>query len=177
MLAKDYLAHLRHREGRFRSFLLTFLKHFLMEERRKARAQKRGGAAIVISLDQPAEEIGYLAEPVDKLAPDEVFERRWAQALMQRALVRLREDYAARGQSALFDALQDLQPRQPGGGSYARIAAALGMSEAAIKSAAQRLRERHRQILREEVAQTVAGPGEIDEELRYLRSVLARHQG
>src|SRR6187551_849980 len=114
LLARDYLQHLHHQEGKFRSFLLAYLKNFLAEQRRKAGAQKRGGDQVIISLDAPAGEDGYLIEPVDELTPDQVFERRWAQTVLQTALDRLREEFLVRGQGALFALLQDYQPREPG---------------------------------------------------------------
>lgn len=177
LLERDFLAHLRHREGKFRSFLLTYLKHFLSEQRRKAGAQKRGGGQVIISLDATEGEEGYLLEPVDELTPDQVFERRWAQAVLQAALDRLREEYATRGQTALFDRLQDYQPREPGGRSYAELGEEFAMTEAAVKSAIQRMRQRHRELLREEIAQTVTRPEEIEEELRHFRTLLGRERG
>jgi RNA polymerase sigma-70 factor (ECF subfamily) len=173
LLARDYLQQLRHREGKFRSFLLAYLKNFLSEQRRKAGAQKRGGDRVFVSLDAPACEQGYLLEPVDELTPDQVFERRWAQAILQTALDRLRAEFAGRGQSVLFERLQDYQPREAGGRSYAQLGGELGMTETAVKSAVQRMRQRHRELLREEIAQTVTRPEEIEEELRHFRAVLA----
>jgi len=172
LLARDYLQHLHHQEGKFRSFLLAYLKNFLFEQRRKARAQKRGGGYVFISLNEPGVEEGYLLEPVDELTPDQVFERRWAQTMMQTALDRLREEYAARGQTGLFERLQDYQPREPGGRSYAQLGEGFGMTEAAVKSAVQRMRQRHRELLREEIAHTVTRPEEIEDELRYFRALL-----
>lgn len=177
LLARDYLQHLHHREGKFRSFLLTYLKNFLSEQRRKAAAQKRGGDKVIVSLDEPAGEDGYLLEPVDELTPDQAFERRWAQTVLQTALDRLRGEYLARGQAALFERLQDYQPREPGGLSYAQLGAELGLTEAAVKSAVQRMRQRHRELLREEIAQTVTRPEEIEEELRCFRTLLSRARG
>jgi RNA polymerase sigma-70 factor (ECF subfamily) len=172
LLARDYLQQLRHQEGKFRSFLLAYLKNFLSEQRRRAGAQKRGGDCVFVSLDAPAGEQGYLLEPVDELTPDQVFERRWAQAILQTALDRLCAEFAARGQSVLFERLQDYQPREAGGLSYAQLGDDLGMTEAAVKSAVQRMRQRHRELLREEVSQTVTRPEEIEEELRHFRAVL-----
>ena len=174
LLAKDYLQNLRHRDGKFRSFLLAYLKNFLSEQRRKVGAQKRGGGFVFISLNEPSGEDGYLLEPVDELTPDQVFERRWAQAVLQKALERLRGEFVARDQGALFEMLQDYQPHEPGGRSYAQLGSELGMTEAAVKSAVQRMRQRHRELLREEIAHTVARPEEIDEELRYFRALLGR---
>ena len=163
--------------GKFRSFLLTFLKHFLCEQLRKAGAQKRGGGQVFLSLDATLGEDGYLLEPVDEMTPDQVFERRWAQAVVQTALNRLREEYAARGQAALFERLQDYQPREPGGQSYAQLGEDLGLTEAAVKSAVQRMRQRHRELLRDEIAHTVTRPEEIEEEIRHFRALLARARG
>src|SRR6185369_17765431 len=174
LLAKDYLQRLDQQQGKFRSFLLAYLKNFLSEQRRRAGAQKRGGQCTFISLDEPVGEDGYLLEPVDELTPDQVFERRWAQAVMQTALDRLREEYAARGQAALFQRLQDYQPREPGGKSYAQLGEEFGLTEAAVKSAVQRMRQRHRELLREEIAHTVTSPEEIDEELRHFRALLGQ---
>ena len=176
-LARDCLQRLHHQEGKFRSFLLTFLKNFLSEQRRHAGAQKRGGGCVFISLSEPIGEEGYLLEPVDRLTPDQVFERRWAQAVLQAALNRLREEYADRGQAAIFQRLQDYQPHEAGGKTYADVGKEMGLSEAAVKSAVQRMRRRYRELLREEVAHTVARPEEIDEELRHLRALLAEGPG
>ena len=173
LVSRNFLQHLRHQEGRFRSFLLTFLKHFLLDYREKAGAQKRGGGQTFVSLEQIIEEDASLDPPADKLSPDQVFERRWAETVMQQALARLRMQYHSTGRGALFDSLSDFHPREPGGSSYAEIGASLGISEAAVKSAAQRLRQRHREIVREEIAHTVIRPDEIDDEIRHLREVLS----
>ena len=177
LLSRDYLQRLQQQQGKFRSFLLAYLKNFLSEQRRRAGAQKRGGQCTFISLDEPIGEDGYLLEPVDELTPDQVFERRWAQAVMQTALDRLREEYAARGQAALFQRLQDYQPHEPGGQSYAQLGDEFAMTEAAVKSAVQRMRQRHGEVLREEIADTVTRPEEIDEELRHFRALLGRGRG
>jgi RNA polymerase sigma factor (sigma-70 family) len=174
LLAKDYLQNLRHQEGKFRSFLLTYLKNFLSEQRRKVGAQKRGGRCMFISLNESSGEEGYLLEAVDDLTPDQVFERRWAQAVMQSTLDRLRAEFVESGQTALFERLQNYQPHDPGGQTYAQLANELGLTEAAVKSAVQRMRRRHRELLREEIAQTVAHPAEIEEELRHFRTLLGR---
>ena len=126
-----------------------------------------------VSLNEPAGEDGYLLEPVDELTPDQVFERRWAQTIVQAALDRLRKEYTARGQTALFELLQDYQPGETSGRSYVQMGADLGMTEIAVKSAVQRMRQRHRELLREEIAHTVTRPEEIEEELRHFRALLA----
>jgi RNA polymerase sigma factor (sigma-70 family) len=173
LIERDYLQHLKHQRGRFRSFMLTLLKNFLSEQRGRVNAQKRGGGKIFVPFEQNGEEGAYLNEPVDNLSPDQVFERRWAQAVFQKALNRLRDEYATNGRSLFFDLLKDFQPREPGAPSYAEIGERFGMTEAAVKSAVRRMRQRHREILRAEIAQTVTSPGEVDEEIRHLREVLA----
>jgi RNA polymerase sigma factor (sigma-70 family) len=173
LLARDFLRHLHHQQGKFRSFLLTFLKHFLADQRDKARAQKRGGGKTFISLDAFAAEERQWIEPADSLAPDEIFERRWAQSIMEHALQRLGEEYARDGKGALFEQLKDLPPEGRGALTYVEIGARLNMSETAIKSAVYRLRRRHREIVREEIARTVARPEEVDGEIRHLLTVLA----
>ena len=174
LLEKDYLRHLRHQHGKFRSFLLTFLKHFLADERDKAAAQKRGGGRTFVSLDETSAEERHLLDAVDQLNPDQLFERRWAETVLQQALQRLRGEYEAGGKAALFERLKDMQPGEHGALSYAAVGGQLGMTEAAIKSAVHRLRQRHRELLREEIARTVTRPEEIDEEIRYLLRVLGR---
>ncbi len=174
LLAKDYLQHLRHQEGKFRSFLLTFVKRFLSDERDKAGAQKRGGGKSFISLDDTSAEETYLNEPRNDLSPDQIFDRRWAQTVMERALTRLREEYVAGGKEALFEQLKDIQPGEHGESSYAAIGARLGLAEGTVKSAVHRLRQRHRELLRKEIARTVARPEEIDDEIRNLLVVLSR---
>ena len=174
LVSREYLRRLQDQRGKFRSFLLTFVKHFLSDERDKAEAQKRGGGKTFVSLDETYAEENQLLEGADQLNPDQHFERRWAETLLQAALQRLQEEYVAGGKAALFDRLKDLQPGERGALSYAQVAEELGMSEAAIKSAAHRLRQRHRELVRQEIAQTVTDPGEIDEEIRYLLAVLSR---
>jgi RNA polymerase sigma-70 factor (ECF subfamily) len=172
LLERDYLARLDQQRGKFRSFLLAFVKHFLSEQREKAGAQKRGGGKALLSLDAGEGEEGYLSEPADELTPEQIFERRWVQTLLQRAFDRLAVEYAMADKSALFEALKDFQPRQPGSLTFAQIGARLGTTEAAVKSAMQRMRQRHREILRAEIAQTVTSAKEVEEEVRHMRKVM-----
>jgi len=174
LLAKDYLQHLRHQEGKFRSFLLKLMKHFLSDERDKASAQKRGGGMTFVSLDETSAEERYLDASSNGLSPDQIYDRRWAQMVMERALKRLREEYIAGGKAALFEQLKDIQPGEHGITSYAEMGAQLGLAKGTIASAVHRLRKRHREILREAIAQTVARPEEIDEEIRNLLGVLSQ---
>jgi RNA polymerase sigma factor (sigma-70 family) len=174
LLEKNHLAHLRHQEGKFRSFLLTLLKHYLSDERDKARAQKRGGGQALTFLDALSEEERYCVEPTHDSSPEILFDKRWAETVLQRAYDRLREEYREAGKAVLFEALKESQFRQAGENpSYAELAAKLGMTESAVTSAKHRLRRRHSEILRDEVAQTVACREEIDEEIRYLIKIVS----
>lgn len=168
LLDKNYLAGVRQEKGRFRTFLLTALKRFLANEWDRAHAQKRGGFAPVVSIDQARAEAWLGAEPVSHASPDRLFDRHWAMALLEGVMGRLRAEYEASGRSVLFDELQG----RLGGGSatppYAEIGARLHLTEAAVKMAVQRLRARYRQILREEISHTVSGPEQVEEELRCL---------
>ncbi len=172
LFEQDFLGHLQHQNGKFRSFLLVFLKNFLSDVRDKACSQKRGGGQTLISLDELEAEERHALEPSDSLTPEQVFERRWAHRLMERAVARLRAEYAAAGKEALFDELKDLHPGERGARSYVEIGALFGLSETAIKSAVHRLRLRHRDILRSEIANTISGPEEVEDEIRYLIQVL-----
>jgi RNA polymerase sigma factor (sigma-70 family) len=175
LLSKDYLRHLRDQRGKFRSFLLTFVKHFLSDERAKASAQKRGGGQAVLSLDDTSAEDQYMAESAAAhLSPDQLFERSWAQTVLNQALRRLAEEYSASGKGLLYEKLKDVQPGEHGPLSYAQLGAEIGMTEVAIKSALYRLRRRHREILREEIAQTVIRPEDVDDEIRYLITLLSK---
>jgi RNA polymerase sigma factor (sigma-70 family) len=158
--------------GRFRSFLLTRLKHFLSDERKKAHAQKRGGNRTAVSLDAASAEERYRLEPVTELTPETSFDQRWAVTVLEQTVARLRAEYVAAGREELFEALKCFQPGEAADQSYADVATRLGLSESAVKSAIWRLRQRHRDLLREAIAQTVATPAEVDDEIRYLISML-----
>ena len=165
---RDWLGELHHRRGKFRSFLLTFLKRILSDQRDRAFALKRGGPHALVSIDQYDGEERERIEPVDRMTADQIHERFWAQALMSRAAERLHEEYVADGKEELFEQLKDRQPCEHGPLTYADLGARLGLSTQALKSAVHRLRRRHRDILREEIARTVASPADVDEEIRHL---------
>lgn len=154
--------------GKFRSYLLGTLKHFLSDERKRARAQKRGGGQPLISIDEAAAESRYRIEPVDAATPETVFERQWGMVLLERVLERLGRRYAERGRAALFSALQPCLAGSRQEVSHAQIAAGLGMSEASLKVAVHRLRKEFGVLLRAELAQTVGSEAEIDDELRRI---------
>lgn len=173
ILEREYFRLADPERGKFRSFLLTLLKHFLSDERKKAHAQKRGGGQSLLSLDAELAEKRYASEPATDETPEKIFDRRWAFTVMERTVARLRAEYATSGRAKLFDELKQFQPGEEDARSYADVAQRLGVSQSAVKSAIFRLRQRHRDLLREEIAQTVATPGEVDEEIRYLISVMS----
>ena len=159
--------------GRFRSFLLGSLKHFLAHEHERATALKRGGGQPVFSLDQFDPEERYALEPSDPATPESIFDQRWALQQIENALSRLRADYASSERGALFDLLKDYVWGDKNALTLAEIAVRLDLTEEAIKKSVQRLRQRFRDCLRAEVAQTVATPDQIDDELRHLRAALS----
>ena len=159
--------------GRFRSFLLAALEHFLANQWRRDRAQKRGSGQPVLSLDLPDGERRYAREPGHELTPERAFDRRWALTLLEQALAGLREEYAEAGKLPLFEHLKpDLGGEPEAEASYRAVAAALGMTEGAVKVAAHRLRLRCRERIRAEIAETVAGADEVEDELRHLFTAL-----
>jgi len=168
LLQKDYLQGVACEKGKFRTFLLVALKRFLINEWNRGNAQKRGGDYVHVPLEGHSAETRYCAEPVDRLTAEKLYERRWALTLLDRVLERLRQELVASGKEALFDQLKGCLSAENGARPYREAAAALGMSEGAVKVAAHRLRCRFRELFREEVAQTVASPGEIEEEIRQL---------
>jgi len=172
LLSKDYLSVADRNRGKFRSFLLGSLEHFLAREWSKAHRQKRGGGHSHFSLDERDAENRYLIEPGHTLTPDKVFDRRWATTLLDQALGKLRDGCIADGKGDLFSKVQYLLPGEKGNSSYAGIAADLNTSEAAIKMAVHRLRRRYGELVRAEIAQTVATPQEAEDELHYLFAVL-----
>jgi DNA-directed RNA polymerase specialized sigma24 family protein len=173
LLEKHYLAQVQREKGKFRCFLLAALKHFLADERDKARAQKRGGGQTLVSLDDSTGEERYRLEPVDAMDADKLFERRWALTLLEQARTRVREEYLECGKAGLYDHLKPFESGDQNAPSYAQVAAELGLTESAVKSAVFRMRQRYRELVREEVANTVDSPAEVDGEIRYLISVIS----
>jgi RNA polymerase sigma-70 factor (ECF subfamily) len=173
LLARQDLAAVDRAKGKFRSFLLASLTHFLANEWDKARARKRGGGQAPVSLDAETAEARYRLEPADTMSADRVFERRWALTLLDQVLERLRAEAVAEGKGQRFEALKAALVGDEAALPYARIAARLGLSEGAVKVAVHRLRQRYRELLRAEIANTVAGPEQVDEELRHLFQALS----
>ena len=172
LLRKRSLSHLTREGGRFRSFLLKSMNHFLTDEWRRAHVQKRG-AGKVISLDAGTAESRYAIEPADRHTPETLYDRAWALILLNAVFRRLRDEYARTGKAAMFDELQFCLTGERSAIPYAELASRLNQPENTVKTHVHRLRRRYRELLREEVAQIVASPSEIEEELRSLFRALA----
>ena len=168
LLEKGYLQDVKEGAGRFRSFLLVALKHFLSKERDKAAAIKRGGQARVISLDTDLAESRYRTEPVDQLDPEAVFERRWAMTVLERAMDQLQETYTKAGKQERFEKLHGFLTGEEPHVPYRQIAQELEINEGAVREAVRRMRQQFGSLLREEIASTVADPGNVDDEVRHL---------
>jgi len=172
LLEKNWVADADRSKGRFRTFLLAAMKHFLADEWDRAAAQKRGGGAVVLPLSFDTAEARYVKEPADPETPERIYERRWAVTLLDEVLNRLRADYEEEGKGPLFAALHPCLVGERTAQPYAQLAESLGSSEPAIKSAVHRLRQRYRQRLREEVAGTVGSAEDVEDELRHLFAAL-----
>jgi RNA polymerase sigma factor (sigma-70 family) len=173
LLASDSFGRADPAKGRFRSFLLGALKHFLVNEWQREHRLKRGGGCLFLSLDEVDAETRLALEPTDELTPEMAYERRWAEAVLAQVLERLQGEFAAAGQEARFAGLKVflLAGQEPA--SYAEVAVPLGLSEAAVKSAIHRMRQRYGDLIRAEIAQTLASPAEVEDELRHLLAVLS----
>ena len=173
LLEKGTLGFASPERGRFRSFLLTAMKNFLASAREKNMAQKRGGAKKLLPLDFDAGESKFRLEPVDELTPERLFEKQWTLKLLELVMQRLEQEHAAADKSQQFTVLREYLAGPHGEQTYAAAADQLGQSEEAVRQAASRLRKRYRELLREEVAQTVANPGDVEDELRGLLQSLS----
>jgi RNA polymerase sigma-70 factor (ECF subfamily) len=167
-LARNYLEGLSAERGRFRAFLLASLKHFLANEWDKSQRQKRGGHVTHLSLDWQTADTQFQISASAEPSPDRAFDREWALALLERVIVRLREECAAAGKARQFEQLKPLLTADKGDLPHADAARALGLDEGAVRVAVHRLRKRYRQLLRAEIAQTLSDPAMVDEEMRAL---------
>lgn len=169
LLSRRYLDAARKEKGRLRSFLLTLFKRFLVNERERAQAWKRGGGVAHVPIDAEWAEEQYGREPADVDSPELVYQRRWARVLLGVVVRRLRTEYAERGLEREFELLKEAITGSAEHVRYAVLGDRLDMKEGAVKTAVHRLRKRYRAILLEEIERTVASPGEVEDELRFLR--------
>ncbi len=167
-LQHNYLKGLDPSHGRFRAFLLASFKHYVINEHHRAHRQKRGGNVAPLSLDWQDADERYGLEPADNLSPDKLFDRAWAILLLDRVIGRLREECAAQDKANLFERLKLGLTAGKGAIDYPQTAADLKVSEAALRVAVHRLRRRYRELLREEIGQTLSDPAHADEELSAL---------
>lgn len=172
LLEHKYLRLADPNRGRFRTFLLSSLKNFITNEWQKSNREKRGGGCQIISLDAEETETRYRAEPADNRSPDKAFERRWALVLLERVLDQLEAEFAAAERSQVFEELKSSLTGEDNESTYQEIGRRLGMSEGNLKVTVHRMRRRYRELLREEIARTVADPEAIDEEMRDLFAAL-----
>jgi RNA polymerase sigma-70 factor (ECF subfamily) len=172
LLEHKSLVAVRKEKGRFRSYLLGALKYFLADERRRAMAIKRGRGQRLVPLDELSADERSEMEPADPVTAEQIYERRWASTVLERVLALLKNEYVAAGNAELFDSLKQLLPDEPGSPSQADIAGQLGMTANALRQAFHRFRQRYQLLLREEIAHTVATPGDVEDELRHLIAVV-----
>lgn len=173
LLEKAFLDRVDPARGRFRSFLLAAVNHFFANECDRQNAVKRGGGQVIVSLnatafDWKSGESRYQMEPEHHLTPEREFERQWALAVLDRVLKRLRDEYIDLGKLSLFETLQPYLSADRGQARYVDAAEKLGATESAVRVATHRLRKRYRDLLRNEIAQTVANPSEVEDELQQL---------
>ena len=172
LLAAKSLQFVDRSKGKFRSFLLASMNHFLAKEWNRAHRQKRGGGQVILSLDDDTAEQQYLREPADPMTADRLFDRRWALTVLEQAMARLKNEFTTGGKAELFEQLKASISGEPTAATYAEVAANCQMSEGAVKVAAHRLRKRYGELLREEIAQTVSRPEEVEDEIRLLVAAL-----
>jgi RNA polymerase sigma-70 factor (ECF subfamily) len=172
LLDKGGLTSAERSKGKFRSFLLASFKHFLANDWDRKQTKKRGGGRRLLPLDLSGVEDRYRSEPFTKQTPEGLFNRQWVVALLEQVLARLQDEHARDGKGALFEGLKKSLTGEMDAPSYLCLAEDLHMTEGAVKTAAHRLRKRYKWLLRDEIAQTVAGPDEIEEEIRELFNTL-----
>lgn len=173
LLEKNYLEGISSDGGKFRSFLLVALKRFLANEWDRANRQKRGGGAPPLSLDWQEAEERYQITPANNLSPDKLFDRAWATVVLERVIMRLRDEHHGEGKGDLYERLKQFLMMGKAEVPYAKAAADLKMSEGAVRVTVHRMRKRYRELLREEITQTLASPGQAEEEMQALFSALA----
>jgi RNA polymerase sigma-70 factor (ECF subfamily) len=174
LLEKDYLRGVDRAKGKFRSFLLASLEHFLAKEWRRTNAQKRGGGVNLISLDDQSNELAARQIAASSLSPEELFDQQWAIAVLDQVVGKLQQEFRATGKAAAFEQLKIYLTGERQDKSYAETAAKLNTTEAALKMAVSRMRRRYGELLRAEIAATLSSPDEVEEELHTLFAALSR---
>lgn len=172
LLEHNALHGLDPRKGKFRSFLLVVLRHFLTNEAKRAGAAKRGGGRAPLALEAGVAEDRFLLQTTSPLSPEQLFDRNWALAMLDQTFETLRGEFEQQGVSARFERLKVFLWNEGNGEEYAKAGVALGLSPAAVKMAVHRLRHRYGELLRQEVARTVESPFEVEAEMRYLLDLL-----
>ncbi len=173
LLGKNFLANLAGEKGKFRAFLLASLKHFLANEWDKSQRQKRGGGEIHLSLDWQTADTKFQIAATAEPSPDKAFDREWALALLAKVIGRLQNECSADGKAKLFEQLKKFLMADGSDSAQSEVAKSLGMEEGAVRVAVHRLRKRYRQLLREEIFQTLTDPAQMDEEMRALFGAFA----
>ena len=172
LLEKNYVATATPNRGRFRSFLLTAFKNFISKQWEKNKTQKRGGHVKRLSLDFQTADSSIRIDPASGLTSDQIFDQQWAIALLDQVLFRLQDEFSQSGKTERFDTLKQFVIGDHSGATYADVAQRLELTEAAVKKSVSRMRSRYRELLRDEISNTVANPDEIDDEIRSLFAVL-----
>jgi len=173
-LAKHYLKDVDRDKGRFRSFLLASLKHYLANEWKKANRQKRGGLVETISFDAAEAEERLRLEPAEESSAELIYDRRWARAVLHSVLTKLREEFAQTGKQDRFEPLSHFIFQEPAPGDYARLAAQWRVTESGVRSSVQRIRQSYAALFRKEIAQTVNDPRDVDGEIAHLLAALGQ---
>ena len=174
LLEKNSFDGLSAERGKFRAFLLASLKNFLVNEWKRAHRQKRGGTAPTLSLDWQDADSRFQIDPADCLSPDKLYDRAWAITLLDRVIARLRRECADDGKAQLFEQLKSFLVLGKGAIPYAQTAATLGLNETTLRVVVHRLRKRYRELLRDEISQTLSEPGQVEEEMRALFEAFSR---
>jgi RNA polymerase sigma factor (sigma-70 family) len=172
LLDRKFLGEADPQKGRFRTFILTAFGRFLVDEWRREHCEKRGGGRRILSLSSIEAEERYRFEPADPLTPEQIYERRWAMTILDVAMKRLEDETAAAGRQDLFAAVKPILTGEDDSNPYAALGARLGMKDGALRTAVHRLRRRFGALLRAEIAETIADPRDVDDELRYLFRLL-----
>jgi len=173
LLTNDHLSHADRSRGRFRSYLLVALNHFLTDDWRRGQAAKRGGGQMLISLDADTAEARYALEPSSDLTPEKVYERCWALTLLDQSMTKLKEECLAAGKDHQFEQLESYLTNEATQSDCAAVGVKLGMTPGAVSVAIHRLRHRYRELVREAVTHVVASPAEVEDEIRWLFAAAA----